>query len=78
MDVGAGHPQTPELVAQDSEKGKSAQEIPVTTSSSMASAFMPENIEKVSAEDQGSFSDVDKNSPIRPDETMRDYYCRNY
>ncbi|MFS7913081.1 hypothetical protein Hanom_Chr02g00137521 [Helianthus anomalus] len=47
MDVGAGHPQTPEFVAQDSEKGKSAQEILVTASPSMASGFMPENIEKI-------------------------------
>ncbi|KAM0010592.1 hypothetical protein Hdeb2414_s0072g00774061 [Helianthus debilis subsp. tardiflorus] len=74
VDVGSSNPQTPEVDAQDSEKGKSAQEIPVTASASMASGFMPENIEKVSAEDQGSFSDADKNSPIRPDETLGDYY----
>ncbi|KAM0049501.1 hypothetical protein Hdeb2414_s0008g00286641 [Helianthus debilis subsp. tardiflorus] len=78
VDVGAGHPQTSEFVAQDSEKGKSSQKIPVTTSPSMASGFMPENIEKFSAEDQGSFSDADKNSPIRPDETLGDYYYRTY
>ncbi|KAM0056940.1 hypothetical protein Hdeb2414_s0006g00224411 [Helianthus debilis subsp. tardiflorus] len=77
-DVGVGNPQTPELVAQDSEKGKSTQEIPVTASPSMASGFMPENIEKVSAEDQGSFFDADKSSPIRPDETLGDYYYRTY
>ncbi|XP_022023665.1 uncharacterized protein LOC110923918 [Helianthus annuus] len=78
VDVGAGNPQTPEFVAQDSEKGKSAQEIPVTASPSMASNSMLENIEKVSAEDQGSFSDADKNSPIHPDETLGDYYYRTY
>ncbi|KAM0028955.1 hypothetical protein Hdeb2414_s0018g00520221 [Helianthus debilis subsp. tardiflorus] len=78
VDAGAGRPQTHELVAQDAEKGKSAQENPVTTSPSMASGFMPENIEKVSVEDQGSFSDADKNSPIRPDETLGDYYYRTY
>ncbi|XP_021985985.1 titin homolog [Helianthus annuus] len=53
VDVSADHPQTPEFVAQDPEKGKSAQEIPITTSPSAASGFMPENNEKVSAEDQG-------------------------
>ncbi|MFS7930002.1 hypothetical protein Hanom_Chr04g00339041 [Helianthus anomalus] len=74
VDIGAGPPQTPEFVTQDSEKGKFAQEIPVTTSPSMASGFMLENIEKVPAVDQGSFSDADKNSPIRPDETLGDYY----
>ncbi|MFS7965227.1 hypothetical protein Hanom_Chr09g00759691 [Helianthus anomalus] len=78
VDVGVVNPQTPEFVAQDSEKGKTAQEIPVIASPSMASGFMPDNIEKVSAEDQGSFSDVDKDSPIRPDETLGDYYYRTY
>ncbi|MFS7998182.1 hypothetical protein Hanom_Chr12g01150721 [Helianthus anomalus] len=78
VDVGAGNPQTPEFVAQSSEKGKTAQEIPATASPSMASGFMPNNIEKVSVEDQGSFSDADKNSPIRPDETLGDYYYITY
>ncbi|MFS7905762.1 hypothetical protein Hanom_Chr01g00051481 [Helianthus anomalus] len=61
VDVGAGNPQTPEVVAQDSEKGKSAQAIP-----------------NVSAKDHGSFSDADKNYPIRPDETLGDYNYRTY
>ncbi|KAJ0813785.1 hypothetical protein HanPSC8_Chr17g0777681 [Helianthus annuus] len=39
---------------------------------------MPENIEKVLAENQGSFSDAGKSSSIRPDETLRDYYYRTY
>ncbi|MFS7905768.1 hypothetical protein Hanom_Chr01g00051541 [Helianthus anomalus] len=78
VDVSAGNPQTPKVVAQDSEKGKSSQEIPVTASPSMASGFMPENSEKVSAEDQGSFSDADKSSPIRPYETLGDYNYRTY
>ncbi|MFS7962258.1 hypothetical protein Hanom_Chr08g00724541 [Helianthus anomalus] len=78
VDAGTGRPQTPELVAQDAEKEKSAQENPVRTSPSMASSFMPENIEKVSVEDQGSFSYADKNSPIRPYETLGDYYYRTY
>ncbi|KAF5756818.1 hypothetical protein HanXRQr2_Chr17g0819291 [Helianthus annuus] len=78
VDVGAGNPLTPEFVAQDSKKGKTAEEIPVTTSPSMASGFMPENIEKVSVEDQGSSSEADKNSLIRPDETLGDYYYTTY
>ncbi|MFS7934887.1 hypothetical protein Hanom_Chr05g00396891 [Helianthus anomalus] len=44
----------------------------------MDSGFMPENIERVSVEDQGSFFDVDKSSLIRPDETLGDYYYRTY
>ncbi|MFS7899203.1 hypothetical protein Hanom_Chr00s048008g01778231 [Helianthus anomalus] len=39
---------------------------------------MPENIEKVTVEEQGSFSGVDKSSPIRPEETLGDYYYRTY
>ncbi|KAM0041226.1 hypothetical protein Hdeb2414_s0011g00363841 [Helianthus debilis subsp. tardiflorus] len=71
---GAGNPQTPDLAAYNLEKGKAVEEIHVTTSPSKASGSMPENIEKVTAEDPGSFSDVGKNSPIRPDETLGDYY----
>ncbi|KAM0007355.1 hypothetical protein Hdeb2414_s0143g00812171 [Helianthus debilis subsp. tardiflorus] len=74
VDVGAGRPQTPELAAQDAKKGKSAQEIPITTSPFAASSFMPENIEK----NQGSFIRSNENSPIRPNETPRDYYYRCY
>ncbi|KAJ0592349.1 hypothetical protein HanRHA438_Chr03g0111961 [Helianthus annuus] len=76
VDVGAGNPKTPEFVAQDSEKGKTAEDIHVTTSPFVAAGFMPENIEKISVKDQGSFSDADRNSPIRPDETLGDYYYR--
>ncbi|KAJ0735674.1 hypothetical protein HanPI659440_Chr11g0434721 [Helianthus annuus] len=39
---------------------------------------MPKNIEKVSAENQSSFSGAGKNCPIRPDETLGDYYYRTY
>ncbi|MFS7909888.1 hypothetical protein Hanom_Chr02g00099911 [Helianthus anomalus] len=60
----AGIPQVPEPAAY--EKEKTAEEIPVTASPSKVSGSMRENIEKVSTEDQGSFSDVGKNSPIRP------------
>ncbi|MFS7902431.1 hypothetical protein Hanom_Chr01g00011411 [Helianthus anomalus] len=62
MDVGAGRPQTPEFVAQDAEKGKSAQEIPVTMSPSVASGF--KNVEKNPGGNQGSFVQSNENSPI--------------
>ncbi|MFS8003132.1 hypothetical protein Hanom_Chr13g01210321 [Helianthus anomalus] len=39
---------------------------------------MHENIEKVTTENQGSFSNAGKNSPIRLDETLGDYYYRIY
>ncbi|MFS7913254.1 hypothetical protein Hanom_Chr02g00139691 [Helianthus anomalus] len=78
VDVGVGNPQTLEFDAGDLGKGKSAQEIHITTSPFVASGFMPENNEKIPAEDQGSFSDVDKSSSIRPDETLGDYYYRAY
>ncbi|KAJ0796028.1 hypothetical protein HanPI659440_Chr04g0157381 [Helianthus annuus] len=76
--VDAGHPKSPEIVAHDSEKGKSAQEIPVATSPSAAFGSAPVNVEKILVEDQGSFAYADKNSPIRPDETLGDYYYRTY
>ncbi|MFS8008043.1 hypothetical protein Hanom_Chr14g01268041 [Helianthus anomalus] len=76
VDVGAGRPQTPEFVAQDPEKGKSGQEILVTTTPSAASGF--ENVEKNSSGNQGSFVQSNENSPIRSDETPRDYYYRCY
>ncbi|KAF5784961.1 hypothetical protein HanXRQr2_Chr10g0422971 [Helianthus annuus] len=63
-----GHPQAPDLV----EKNKAAEKIPATASK------VSENIEKISAKDQGSFSDAGKSSPIRPDETLGDYYYRTY
>ncbi|MFS7904088.1 hypothetical protein Hanom_Chr01g00031831 [Helianthus anomalus] len=75
---GAGNPQTLEPVSHGLKKGKTVEDIPVTTSPSKASGFMPENIDKVTVEDQGSFSDAGKNSPIRPDETLGDYYYRTY
>ncbi|MFS7983288.1 hypothetical protein Hanom_Chr11g00972781 [Helianthus anomalus] len=40
----AGNPQAPEPAAHDLEKGKAAEETPVTLSPSKFSGFMPENI----------------------------------
>ncbi|MFS7945428.1 hypothetical protein Hanom_Chr06g00524181 [Helianthus anomalus] len=71
--------ENPSKVVVDVGKVTSPEAVDVGAASpSMASGFMPKNIEKVFAEDQGSFSDVDKNSPIRPDETLWDYYYRTY
>ncbi|KAJ0437145.1 hypothetical protein HanHA300_Chr16g0598701 [Helianthus annuus] len=78
VDVDVGRPKSPEVVARDPEKGKSAQEIPITTSPSAAFGFVPENIERNPGGDQGSFIHADENSPIRPDETTGDYYYRCY
>ncbi|MFS7949561.1 hypothetical protein Hanom_Chr06g00573011 [Helianthus anomalus] len=77
-DAGAdvGHSKSPEVVVRDLEKGKSAQEIPATTSPSCGS--MPENTGRNPGGDQGSFIQADENSPIRPDETLGDYYYRCY
>ncbi|KAJ0699792.1 hypothetical protein HanOQP8_Chr10g0360071 [Helianthus annuus] len=44
VDVDVGHPQSPEFVARDLAKEKSAQEIPITTSPSAAFGSVPENI----------------------------------
>ncbi|MFS7948106.1 hypothetical protein Hanom_Chr06g00556081 [Helianthus anomalus] len=46
VDVDVGHPRSPKVVARDPEKGKSAQEIPITTSPSAAFSSVPKNIEK--------------------------------
>ncbi|MFS7911842.1 hypothetical protein Hanom_Chr02g00122861 [Helianthus anomalus] len=75
----AGHPKSLEVVvARDPEKGKSAQEIPATTFPSAACGSMSENIGRNPGGHQGSFIQADENSPIRPDETPRDYYYRCY
>ncbi|KAJ0565856.1 hypothetical protein HanIR_Chr06g0267251 [Helianthus annuus] len=75
---GAGNPRTPEAVAYDLEKEKTAEEIPASTFSLKPSDVMPERVEKVTVEEQGSFSGTDKNSPIRLEETLGDYYYRTY
>ncbi|KAJ0694958.1 hypothetical protein HanPI659440_Chr15g0614701 [Helianthus annuus] len=76
VEVDYAHPKSPEVVARDPKKGKSAQEDPVTIFPTSASA--PVNVERSPAGDQGSFSYDAENSPIRPDETPGDYYYRTY
>ncbi|MFS7918970.1 hypothetical protein Hanom_Chr03g00207421 [Helianthus anomalus] len=78
VDVDVGHPQSLEVVARDPEKGKSAQEISKTTSPSVVSGSVSENVEKNPGGNQGSFIRSNENSPIRLDETPGDYYYRCY
>ncbi|MFS7921048.1 hypothetical protein Hanom_Chr03g00232031 [Helianthus anomalus] len=75
-EVESAHPKSPEVVARDTEKGKFAQEDHVTIFPTSTS--VPVNVEMSPACDQGSFSYDVENSPIRPDETPRDYYYRTY
>ncbi|MFS7997451.1 hypothetical protein Hanom_Chr12g01141961 [Helianthus anomalus] len=76
VDVDAGYPTSPEVVACDPEKGKSAQEDPVTTFHTSASA--PVNIERSPAGDHGAFDHDEENDPFRLDETLGDYYYITY
>ncbi|MFS7948268.1 hypothetical protein Hanom_Chr06g00557961 [Helianthus anomalus] len=78
VDIGAGNPQTPESVSQDSGKGKTAQEIPVTMSPSTAPGFVRRDVEKNAGGNQSSFIRSNENSPIRPNESPGDYYYRCY
>ncbi|MFS8003819.1 hypothetical protein Hanom_Chr13g01218351 [Helianthus anomalus] len=78
VDVDVGHPQSPEVVAGDPEKGKSAQEIPNTTSPSAVFGSVSENVKKNLGGNQDSFIQPNENSPIHPDETPGDYYYRCY
>ncbi|KAM0029980.1 hypothetical protein Hdeb2414_s0018g00531951 [Helianthus debilis subsp. tardiflorus] len=74
--IDSAQPKSPKVVARYAEKGKSAQEDPVTIFPTSASA--PVNVERSPTGDQGSFSYDAENSPIRPDETLGDYYYRTY
>ncbi|KAJ0488655.1 hypothetical protein HanHA300_Chr12g0435231 [Helianthus annuus] len=76
--VDVGHPKSPEVVARGPEKGKSAQEDPLATFPTAGFASAPVNVEKIPVEDQSSFAYANENSPIRPDETLGDYYYRTY
>ncbi|MFS7919038.1 hypothetical protein Hanom_Chr03g00208221 [Helianthus anomalus] len=77
-DVDVIHPKSPEVEAHDPEKGKSAQEDHVATFPTAAFVSALVNIERSPTGDQGSFTQVDENSPIRPDETLGNYYYRCY
>ncbi|KAM0010701.1 hypothetical protein Hdeb2414_s0070g00772321 [Helianthus debilis subsp. tardiflorus] len=72
----AGKPRTPKAVADDPGKKTSAEKI--LTPPSTPSDAMPEQVEKVTVEGQSSSADAGKQSPIRPEETLGDYYYRTY
>ncbi|MFS8002694.1 hypothetical protein Hanom_Chr13g01205071 [Helianthus anomalus] len=67
-DVDAAHPKSSEVVARDPEKGKSAQEDPVTTLHTSASALV--NIKRSPTGDQGAFSHDEENVPLHPNESV--------
>ncbi|KAJ0946761.1 hypothetical protein HanRHA438_Chr01g0007521 [Helianthus annuus] len=71
----ADNPPTPEVVAQD--LGKEATEN-TSTSSPKPSDTMPEHVEKVTVKGEDSSAGISKHSPIRPEETLGDYYYRTY
>ncbi|KAJ0525685.1 hypothetical protein HanRHA438_Chr09g0395261 [Helianthus annuus] len=75
-EVDSAHPKSPEVVAHDPEKGKSAQEDHMTIFPTSTSA--PINVERSPAGDQGSFSYDVENSPIRLEETPGDFFYRTY
>ncbi|KAJ0702453.1 hypothetical protein HanPI659440_Chr14g0529691 [Helianthus annuus] len=72
----AGKPRTPETVADDPEKQASAENTSISPPT--PSDAMPEQVEKVTVEKQSSSAVVGKQSPIRPEETLGDYYYRTY
>ncbi|KAJ0538807.1 hypothetical protein HanHA300_Chr08g0279131 [Helianthus annuus] len=74
--VESTHPKSPEVMARDPEKGKSAQEDPVTIFPT--SAFAPVNVERSPAGDQGPSSCDEENDPLRPNEILGDHYYRTY
>ncbi|KAM0056586.1 hypothetical protein Hdeb2414_s0006g00220111 [Helianthus debilis subsp. tardiflorus] len=72
----AGKPHTPETVAEVPGNETSAEKISIP--SPTPSDAMPEHVEKVTVEGQSSSANVGKHSPIRPEETLGDYYYRTY
>ncbi|XP_021974853.1 myosin-3-like [Helianthus annuus] len=74
--VESTHSKSPKVMARDPEKGKFAQEDPVTIFPTSASA--PVNVERSPAGDQGASSYDEENDPLRPDETLGDHYYTTY
>ncbi|MFS7940255.1 hypothetical protein Hanom_Chr05g00462301 [Helianthus anomalus] len=78
VDAGVTKPKSPKIVAREPEKGKSIQEDPIITIPFSATTYAPANVEKSPAGDQGFFTHDEEDSPIRPEETLGDYYYRSY
>ncbi|MFS7979481.1 hypothetical protein Hanom_Chr10g00927801 [Helianthus anomalus] len=72
------HPNSPEAVARDAEKGEFIPEEPVITILVSAPASAPVNVEKDPTGDQGASSYDDENDPFHPDETLGDRYYITY
>ncbi|KAJ0714590.1 hypothetical protein HanPI659440_Chr13g0491171 [Helianthus annuus] len=80
-DVGATKPKSPEVVAHEPERGKSIQEDPMITvpSSATTSSRPIDDFEESPANvDHGFIAHDEEDSPIRPEETLGDYYYRSY
>ncbi|MFS7979460.1 hypothetical protein Hanom_Chr10g00927571 [Helianthus anomalus] len=72
------HPNSPEAVARDAEKGEFILEEPVITIPDYVPTSAPVNVEKDPDGDQGASSYDDENDPLHPDETLGDHYYRTY
>uniref|UniRef100_A0A251RMQ0 Putative transposase (Putative), gypsy type n=1 Tax=Helianthus annuus TaxID=4232 RepID=A0A251RMQ0_HELAN len=67
------NPSIPEVVTQDQGEG-ATEKVPTPSPSDT----MPEHVERMTVEEQDSSAGVSKQSPIRPEETLGDYYYRSY
>ncbi|KAJ0744837.1 hypothetical protein HanPI659440_Chr10g0392161 [Helianthus annuus] len=67
------NPSAPEVVTQDQGRG-STEKIPTPAPSDTT----PEHVERTTVEEQDSSAGVSKQSPIRPEETLGDYYYQSY
>ncbi|KAJ0480236.1 hypothetical protein HanIR_Chr13g0629261 [Helianthus annuus] len=63
----------PKVVTQDQRRGSTEK-----ISTPAPSDTTPEHIEKTTVEEQDSSAGASKQSPIRPEETLGDYYYRSY
>ncbi|KAJ0788418.1 hypothetical protein HanPI659440_Chr05g0191451 [Helianthus annuus] len=82
-DVGATKPKSPEVMAHGPERGKSVleQEDPVISIPSSATTSAPprdDAEENPAGVYQGFIAHDEEDSPIRPEETLGDYYYRSY
>ncbi|KAJ0788758.1 hypothetical protein HanPI659440_Chr05g0195651 [Helianthus annuus] len=80
-DIGATKPKSPEIVVHEPEKGKSIQEDPVITIPFSATISAPprDDVKKSPVGvDQGFIYHDEEDSPIRPEESLGDYYYRSY
>ncbi|KAJ0735265.1 hypothetical protein HanPI659440_Chr11g0430171 [Helianthus annuus] len=67
------NPSIPEVVTQD-QREWATEKVPTPS----PSGTMPEHVERMTVEEQDSSAGASKQSPIRPEETLGDYYYRSY